>query len=104
MDKQREAFDKWLRQYHADHFGEESTVEDYSWDVWQAAQQAKWLPIESNLPSCKESAIEYLVFDTLNNKVGHDYWMVPDDGGEPFWNHYGEYVSHWMPLPPEPQP
>lgn len=78
--------------YHREHMG----------CIRAASHQAQWQPIESNLPSCKESAIEYLVFDTLNNKVGHDYWMVPDDGGEPFWNHYGEYVSHWMPLPQGP--
>ncbi|EHK3362598.1 DUF551 domain-containing protein [Salmonella sp. 741265053_HBA] len=56
-----------------------------------------------NIPgSCKE----YLVFDALNNKVHHDYWVVPDGDSAPvasFWNHYGAHVTHWMPLPEPPQ-
>ncbi|WP_113454307.1 DUF551 domain-containing protein [Escherichia coli] len=56
-----------------------------------------------NIPgSCKE----YLVFDGLNNKVHHDYWVVPDGDSAPvasFWNHYGAHVTHWMPLPEPPQ-
>ena len=38
----------------------------------------------------------------LNNRVNHDYWNVPDKGDEaftPFWNHYGDHVTHWMPFP-----
>ena len=56
-----------------------------------------------NIPgSCKE----YLVFDALNNKVHHDYWVVPDGDSAPvasFCNHYGAHVTHWMPLPEPPQ-
>ncbi|EPJ9867559.1 DUF551 domain-containing protein [Escherichia coli] len=56
-----------------------------------------------NIPgSCKE----YLVFDGLNNKVHHDYWVVPDGDSAPvasFWNHYGAHVTHWMPLPEPPR-
>ncbi|EHR8243997.1 DUF551 domain-containing protein [Escherichia coli] len=56
-----------------------------------------------NIPgSCKE----YLVFDALNNKVHHDYLVVPDGDSAPvasFWNHYGAHVTHWMPLPEPPQ-
>ncbi|HFP4604995.1 TPA: DUF551 domain-containing protein [Escherichia coli] len=57
---------------------------------------------ESIPGSCKE----YLVFDALNNKVHHDYWVVPDGDSAPvasFWNHYGAHVTHWMPLPEPPQ-
>ncbi|HHT5111316.1 TPA: DUF551 domain-containing protein [Klebsiella aerogenes] len=54
----------------------------------------------------KPGSYEYLVFETLNNRVNHDYWNVPDTGDDtftPFWNHYGEYVTHWQPLPAAPQ-
>lgn len=66
-----------------------------------------WISCSERMPenipgSCKE----YLVFDGLNNKVHHDYWVVPDGDSEPvasFWNHYGAHVTHWMPLPEPPQ-
>lgn len=66
-----------------------------------------WISCSDRMPenipgSCKE----YLVFDGLNNKVHHDYWVVPDGDSAPvasFWNHYGAHVTHWMPLPEPPQ-
>ncbi|EPA8515283.1 DUF551 domain-containing protein [Klebsiella aerogenes] len=61
-----------------------------------------WIPVSERMPENKPGSYEYLVFETLNNRVNHDYWNVPDAGDEaftPFWNHYGEYVTHWMPLP-----
>lgn len=66
-----------------------------------------WISCSDRMPenipgSCKE----YLVFDALNNKVHHDYWVVPDGDSAPvasFWNHYGAHVTHWMPLPEPPQ-
>ncbi len=66
-----------------------------------------WISCSERMPenipgSCKE----YLVFDGLNNKVHHDYWVVPDGYSAPvasFWNHYGAHVTHWMPLPEPPQ-
>ncbi|HFP4291504.1 TPA: DUF551 domain-containing protein [Escherichia coli] len=66
-----------------------------------------WISCSDQMPenipgSCKE----YLVFDGLNNKVHHDYWVVPDGDSAPvasFWNHYGAHVTHWMPLPEPPQ-
>ncbi len=63
-----------------------------------------WIPVSEQLPEDKPGCYEYLVFETLNNRVAHDYWNVPDDGEfTPFWNHYGEYVTHWMPLPAAPR-
>ncbi|WP_445923768.1 DUF551 domain-containing protein [Klebsiella pneumoniae] len=47
-----------------------------------------------------------MVFETLNNRVNHDYWNVPSEGDDaftPFWNYYGEHVTHWMPLPAAPR-
>ncbi|WP_318013048.1 DUF551 domain-containing protein [Escherichia coli] len=69
--------------------------------------QDGWISCSERMPenipgSCKE----YLVFDGLNNKVHHDYWVVPDGDSAPvasFWNHYGAHVTHWMPLPEPPQ-
>ena len=66
-----------------------------------------WISCSERMPenipgSCKE----YLVFDGLNNKVHHDYWVVPDGDSAQvasFWNHYGAHVTHWMPLPEPPQ-
>ncbi|HDT3198145.1 TPA: DUF551 domain-containing protein [Escherichia coli] len=66
-----------------------------------------WISCSERMPenipgSCKE----FLVFDGLNNKVHHDYWVVPDGDSAPvasFWNHYGAHVTHWMPLPEPPQ-
>lgn len=66
-----------------------------------------WISCSDRMPenipgSCKE----YLVFDGLNNKVHHDYWVVPDGDSAPvasFWNHYVAHVTHWMPLPEPPQ-
>ncbi|WP_438794874.1 hypothetical protein [Salmonella sp. NW1068] len=57
------------------------------------------------MPPNKPGSYEYIVFDSLNNKAHHDYWNVPDgscDDFSPFWNHYGKYVTHWMPLPAAP--
>ena len=65
-----------------------------------------WIPVSERMPENKPGSYEYLVFETLNNRVNHDYWNVPDAGDEaftPFWNHYGEYVTHWMPLPNPPK-
>ncbi|MEH0968322.1 DUF551 domain-containing protein [Klebsiella pneumoniae] len=65
-----------------------------------------WIPVSERMPENKPGRYEYLVFEKLNNRVNHDYWNVPDAGDDtftPFWNHYGEYVTHWMPLPASPQ-
>ncbi|EIF6376454.1 DUF551 domain-containing protein [Escherichia coli] len=66
-----------------------------------------WISCSERTPeSIPGSCKEYLVFDALNNKVHHDYWVVPDGDSAPvasFWNHYGAHVTHWMPLPEPPQ-
>ncbi|WP_425537874.1 DUF551 domain-containing protein [Klebsiella variicola] len=65
-----------------------------------------WIPVSERLPENKPGSYEYLVFETLNNRVNHDYWNVPDKGDDaftPFWNYYGGHVTHWMPLPAAPQ-
>ncbi|EPC6088478.1 DUF551 domain-containing protein [Citrobacter freundii] len=65
-----------------------------------------WIPVSEKMPPNKPGSYEYIVFDSLNNRAHHDYWNVPDgscDDFSPFWNHYGKYVTHWMPLPAAPQ-
>ncbi|HGY0080971.1 DUF551 domain-containing protein [Klebsiella pneumoniae] len=67
-----------------------------------AAVTGKWIPVSERMPENKPGSYEYLVFEKLNNRVNHDYWNCPDAGDDtftPFWNHYGGYVTHWMPLP-----
>ena len=71
-----------------------------------ATVPGKWIPVSEQMPENKPGSYEYLVFETLNNRVNNDYWNVPDKGDEaftPFWNYYGEHVTHWMPLPAAPQ-
>lgn len=71
-----------------------------------AAISKGWIPVSDRLPESKPGSYEYIVFETLNNRAHHDYWNVPDRGDDaftPFWNHYGKYVTHWMPLPEPPQ-
>lgn len=65
-----------------------------------------WIPVSERMPENKPGCYEYLVFETLNNRVNHDYWNVPDKGDDaftPFWNYYGEHVTHWMPMPAAPE-
>lgn len=66
------------------------------------AVPGKWIPVSEQMPENKPGCHKYLVFETLNNRVNYDYWNVPDKGDEaftPFWNHYGDHVTHWMPFP-----
>jgi hypothetical protein len=65
----------------------------------EAAIQAAWISIDERLPEPVyvdgiESYKEYLVCDTLNKKVSHDYFHSSHG-----WNHYYGYVTHWMQLP-----
>lgn len=65
----------------------------------------KWIPVSERLPSNDPGSYEYLVYEILNNRVQHDYWNSEGEHSnlESFWNHYGNYVTHWMPLPAAPQ-
>lgn len=66
-------------------------------------EQDGWIKCSERLPECRG---EFSVYEVLNNRVQHDYW-VPDDCaalGIGFWNHYGTNVTHWMPLPAAPKP
>jgi hypothetical protein len=65
----------------------------------EAAMQAAWVSVSDRVPEPvyiegTESYKEYLVYDTLNKKVSHDYFHSAHG-----WNHYGSHVTHWMPLP-----
>lgn len=65
-----------------------------------------WIPvIERMPPRIPGTSIEYLVYETLNDNVQHDYWNVPEGNRscQAFWNHYGDSVTHWQPLPEPPQ-
>lgn len=64
----------------------------------------QWIPCSERMPEDKPGHSEYLVYETLNNRVQHDYWVVTGEWDfRQFWNHYGNYVTHWMPLPAAPQ-
>ncbi|EPC6068886.1 DUF551 domain-containing protein [Enterobacter hormaechei] len=65
-----------------------------------------WVACSERMPPrTPDTSIEYLVYETLNNRVQHDYWNVPDGNKsfQAFWNHYSDAVTHWMPLPAAPQ-
>lgn len=70
-----------------------------------ATVPGKWIPVSERMPSNEPGSYEYLVYETLNNRVQHDYWNSEGEHSnlESFWNHYGNYVTHWMPLPAAPQ-
>lgn len=97
MDKQREAFEVWLRNAEATN-GYEADL----WQAWQAAQQAQWLPIET-APSDRpflgvlDCAGERIIC-TMRLAVAMQKNSVPDNG-----DFHRERVTHWMPLPPEPK-
>ncbi|CQI98119.1 DUF551 domain-containing protein [Yersinia frederiksenii] len=61
-----------------------------------------WIKCIDQMPTCSS---EFLVYETMNNKVQHDYWVSDDDAAldRGFWNHYGTEVTHWMPLPAAPE-
>ena len=70
----------------------------------KAQAAPRWIPVSERLPDGEiGSQTEYLVYETLNNKVQHDYFMIPSDESSPFWNYYFDNVTHWMPLPAAPE-
>jgi hypothetical protein len=65
----------------------------------EAAIQAAWINVSERLPEPvyvdgTETYKEYLIYDTLNNKVSHDYFHSSHG-----WNYYHSHVTHWMELP-----
>lgn len=63
-------------------------------------ESMKWISVKDRLPDeTFGEFVECIVYETLNNKVHHDYFNSRDSL---FWNHYGKYVTHWMPLPEPP--
>lgn len=119
-DSNREAFEAWLfREYtNAKDFvivyrPDENIYEHHPtqarWEAWQAAQAVQeWISVKDQLPTSDPYNREYWVYETLNNKVQHDYWVCPDpDLGqdfEPFFNNWSNDVTHWMPMVKYPKP
>ena len=113
----RAAFEQWCtvnierNKWHPEFYAHLPVREQ--WAAWEACRAAmlaaalqSWIPVSEQKPENKPGSYEYLVFETLNNRVNHDYWNVPSEGDDaftPFWNYYGEHVTHWMPLPAGPQ-
>lgn len=65
----------------------------------------KMIPIEERKPVTPGY---YFTFDNVNKKVLIDHWNVPDEDDqffEPFFNHYGNWVTHWLQIdyPPAPE-
>lgn len=81
------------------------------WELWQAAKAqvvTEWISVEDQLPPNDPYNREYWVYETLNNKVQHDYWVCPDkeldQRFEPFFNNWFGSVTHWMPMVKYPKP
>lgn len=65
----------------------------------------EWIKCSDRMPPMiPDTSIEYVVYETVNNRVSHDYWNVPEGNKsrQAFWNHYSDSVTHWMPLPSPP--
>ena len=86
----------------------------YAYCLGVKAQEAKaqaapeWIGVKDQLPPSDPYNREYWVYETLNNKVQHDYWVCPDTGldqdFEPFFNNWPRKVTHWMPMVKYPKP
>lgn len=60
----------------------------------------RWISVKDRIPPIDGVDFkEYIVFETMNNKVHHDYFGVAGGG---FWNNYHQFVTHWMPMPEPP--
>ncbi len=68
----------------------------------------EWISVKDKLPPNDPYNREYWVYEALNNKVQHDYWVCPDTGldqdFEPFFNNWSRTVTHWMPMVKYPDP
>ena len=87
----------------------------YVYDFANAIEQAakaqavpEWISVKDQLPPSDPYNREYWVYETLNNKVQHDYWVCPDSDldqdFEPFFNNWIRNVTHWMPMVKYPKP
>ena len=67
-----------------------------------------WINIKDQQPPNDPYNREYWVYETLNNKVQHDYWVCPDEtlgeDFEPFFNNWIRCVTHWKPMVKYPEP
>ena len=94
--------------------GFEDDMLNMAWEMWSSGQAAKaqavpeWISVKDQLPPSDPYNREYWVYETLNNKVQHDYWVCPDTGldqdFEPFFNNWPREVTHWMPMVKYPKP
>lgn len=123
---EREAFESWFSQeFRCDEWEYSpfsrmgfNGIDAYScstvntvWLAWQAAKSqvdTKWISVKDALPPNDPYNREYWVYETLNNKVQHDYWVCPDSDldqdFEPFFNNWFGSVTHWMPMAKYPKP
>lgn len=70
---------------------------------------SEWIDIKIEQPPNDPHNREYWVYETLNNRVQHDYWVCPNvemgtGDFEPFFNNWLGSVTHWMPMVEYPQP
>lgn len=67
-----------------------------------------WINIKDQQPPNDPYNREYWVYETLNNKVQHDYWVCPnkelEQDFEPFFNNWFDSVTHWKPMTEYPKP
>ena len=67
-----------------------------------------WIDINIRKPPSDPYNREYWVYETLNNRVQHDYWVCPNpengEDFEPFFNNWIRSVTHWMPMVKYPDP
>ena len=67
-----------------------------------------WINIKDQQPPNDPYNREYWVYETLNNKVQHDYWVCPnkelEQDFEPFFNNWINSVTHWKLMTEYPKP
>ena len=76
----------------------EVDLNPYVYEAARALLDSRWISVEDRLPETDVLFNEYLVYDTLNNHVNHDYW----NNEHREWNYYQGHVTHWQPLPKSP--
>ena len=114
-------FDHEKLTYFGDAYDDAKRLNDL-WSTWcacvgllyletntaKAQAVPEWISVKDQLPPSDPYNREYWVYETLNNKVQHDYWVCPDTGldqdFEPFFNNWPREVTHWMPMVKYPKP